>query len=70
MKLVFDNEKNYIKPHGSDMYSQVFLSEICLRPSCHECKFKGLNRLSDLTLGDAWELTNVCQKWMMIKVHQ
>ncbi len=54
MKLVFDNEKNYIKPHGSDMYSQVFLSEICLRPSCHECKFKGLNRLSDLTLGDAW----------------
>lgn len=54
MKIVFNNEEKYIKPHSEDMYSQMFLSNICLRPSCHKCKFKGLNRLSDLTLGDAW----------------
>lgn len=54
VKIVFNNGEKYIKFHHEDMYEQMFLSDICLRPSCHECKFKKLNRLSDLTLGDAW----------------
>ena len=33
---------------------QMFLREICLRPSCHDCKFKALERPSDITLGDCW----------------
>lgn len=32
-----------------------FLRELINRPSCHACRFKGLNdRLSDFTLGDLW----------------
>lgn len=35
-------------------YMKLFLSNICLRPSCHACKYKGLDRPSDLTIGDFW----------------
>lgn len=37
-------------------YMQLFLSNICLRPSCHACPFKGFPRVSDLTLGDCWDV--------------
>lgn len=38
----------------NDRFMQLFLNDICLRPSCYACKFKGINRISDITLGDAW----------------
>jgi coenzyme F420-reducing hydrogenase beta subunit len=31
-----------------------FLTNLFLRPSCYECRFKGSNRPTDLTLGDCW----------------
>ena len=37
---------------------RLFLSDICLRPSCYDCKFKDLNRPSDITLGDCWGIEN------------
>lgn len=44
----------YCRPGGEDRYMQLFLRDICLRPSCHSCRFKAVPRLSDLTIGDAW----------------
>ena len=37
-------------------YMKGFLSDLYLRPYCHECKFKSedLKRVSDLTLADYW----------------
>ena len=37
-----------------NLYGKLFLGGISERPSCHVCKFKFPNSLSDLTLGDAW----------------
>ena len=54
VKLDFENEKSYSRLHGDDVFMHAFLSDLCLRPSCHECRFKSLDRPSDLTLGDAW----------------
>lgn len=54
LELLFDNSGRYVKIHGEDIFMQMFLENICLRPSCHECRFKDLNRGSDLTIGDAW----------------
>lgn len=54
VKLDFENDRTYSRKHGYDAYMDMFLSDICLRPSCHECRFKSLHRPSDLTLGDAW----------------
>ena len=35
-------------------YMKGFSSNLFLRPSCYNCCFKGINRLTDLTLADFW----------------
>lgn len=52
--LNFGADTYYCRPSKDDLYMQVFLRDICLRPSCHSCRFKAVPRLSDLTIGDAW----------------
>ena len=52
-----NNNKTTIR-HYEDRYLRLFLSNICLRPSCHDCKFKNLNRDSDISIGDAWGIQN------------
>ncbi len=42
---------------NNDVYLQLFLHNIILRKSCYKCKNKGLNRFSDITLGDFWGCT-------------
>ena len=37
-------------------YSKAFYKNLFLRPSCHECRFKGVDRCSDITIGDFWGL--------------
>lgn len=44
----------YRQPASRNSYMRLFLSNICLRPSCYDCHFKGFPRVSDLTLGDCW----------------
>lgn len=41
-------------PREEDLYMALFLQNVSLRPSCSDCGFKGLHRLSDITLGDFW----------------
>lgn len=45
---------NYIASKQDDPYLRAYLDALCLRPSCHRCSFKGLNRVADFTLGDYW----------------
>ena len=54
LSLEFFNDKAYEKVSSNDFFLQIFLRNICLRPSCHDCKFKGMDRPSDITIGDAW----------------
>lgn len=42
------------QPTQENKYYQGFLKNLYIRPSCHSCTFKGLNRVSDFTLGDYW----------------
>ena len=60
MELVFQNGETYRKTLHNDPYMRYFLSDICLRPSCYNCRFKELPHPSDLTLGDAWGI----EGWM------
>lgn len=53
----FDN-KEYKELASKNTYMRLFLSDICLRPSCHDCKYKSLERPADLTLGDSWGIEN------------
>lgn len=54
IEIQFQNNSVYQKTFREDIYMQFFLKEICLRPSCHACHFKKLERPSDITLGDSW----------------
>ena len=54
VSLEFTNDTAYVSIFNKDAYMQMFLQNICLRPSCHSCQFKNIHRPSDITLGDCW----------------
>lgn len=56
--LEFSNNKAYERVISDDAFMQAFLRDACLRPSCHACHFKKLNRISDITLADYWGVQN------------
>ena len=58
-KLKFVNNTEYLEVHHKDAYMKVFLQNISLRKSCYSCKFKGMNRNSDITMGDLWGIKNI-----------
>lgn len=58
LQVLFRNSEKYEEIFKNDYFMKLFLRDICLRPSCHDCKFKNLNRPSDITLGDCWGIEN------------
>ena len=55
----FDNDTEYSQKLTEDIFMQGFLHNIYLRPSCYDCKFKTINRQSDITLADFWGIKNI-----------
>ena len=51
--------KSYVCSQYRDPYLRLFLQNICLRPSCYECTWKGDNYASDITLADFWGISKV-----------
>lgn len=54
VRFSFKNNTNYCKIFCEDIFMKIFLRDICLRSSCYNCKYKTLNRQSDITLADFW----------------
>ena len=50
----FSNNTEYVKKLSNDLYMQVFLRNIDLRPSCYNCEFRDGTSGSDITLADYW----------------
>lgn len=48
------SDKTYSKMYADDPYMWGYIKDLYIRPSCFDCKFKGLQRNSDFTLGDYW----------------
>lgn len=59
VELQFSDSTEYKSVYNHDTFMRLFLSNICLRPSCYECKFKSMIRPSDITLGDAWGIERI-----------
>ncbi len=55
----FEAGLKYQAAHNQDPMMQVFLKNLCLRPSCYDCAFKTKARRSDITLADFWGIQNV-----------
>lgn len=54
LNIEFSDKQQYCVKFFEDKYMQMFLGNIDLRPSCHDCRFKGIPRMSDMTVGDSW----------------
>ena len=52
--FIKNDKKKQIKTFVNDEYMQAFLKNYILMDSCYQCKYKGENRLSDISLGDFW----------------
>lgn len=48
--------------HHDDLFMKLFLSNYSLRESCYACKFKGLDKISDITLADFWGIRHICEE--------
>lgn len=54
-KLVFDNKKVVYDTRDTSYFTKGYLrTNAYCRPSCYECRFKGLPRLTDITIADFW----------------
>ena len=58
--LEHSNNTAYEQIFSKDLFMQMFLQNLCLRPSCYSCAFKKVNRVSDITLADFWGCEQVC----------
>lgn len=50
----FSNNTAYKQILYKDLFMQMFLQNICLRPSCYSCAYKGLEDAADISLADFW----------------
>lgn len=58
LKIDFSDNSSYRKNNHNDVYIKGFLSDLYLRPSCYNCKFKGIERKSDITIADYLGIKN------------
>ncbi len=42
--------------NSDNFYMNGFVNDLYLRPSCSVCRFKGIERKTDITLGNYWEV--------------
>lgn len=59
MQLKFKNGEEKYYTLNIDCFLKSFLSDLCLRPSCYNCSFKGMLRPADFTLADFWGVHNI-----------
>ncbi len=54
VKILFENGKSIECCRDSNIYTNLFFRHLSIRTSCYSCRFKTIDRASDLTLGDLW----------------
>lgn len=62
MKIDFQNGKSHYSSGRTDCFMKAFVSELSSRPSCAECSFKSLERLSDITMFDCYKFSELTGK--------
>lgn len=61
----FKNGSEYYKDKNNDLWVKGFIKgNLYMRPSCHNCKYKKLPRIADITIGDFWGIQGADSKDM------
>ena len=56
------SDHGYSATIQEDLYLRGFVESLFLRPSCYQCRFRNFQGLSDITLGDFWNIHKFCPK--------
>lgn len=59
IRAKFDNSKEFRQPAAENPYQRGFIKGLYSRSSCFSCKFKGIERCSDITLADYWGVKGI-----------
>lgn len=62
-KIVFDSGESKIVGIEDDPFLKGYYSRLFYRPSCAHCQFARIERVSDLTIGDAWQIEDIYPNW-------
>ncbi len=55
----YKNGVSHSATSGQSLFMKLFVGDYICRESCENCKFKGYNRVSDITLGDFWGIWDI-----------
>lgn len=55
----YGNGMQYSVSNSDSLFMKLFVGDYISRLSCENCKFKGYNRASDITLGDFWGIWDI-----------
>ena len=59
-EIIFENDKiKYLCKSDENEWYKTFISHITTRPSCNNCLYTSIHRVSDLTLGDFWGIDKI-----------
>jgi acetyltransferase-like isoleucine patch superfamily enzyme/coenzyme F420-reducing hydrogenase beta subunit len=58
-KYIFANERSYFETKDENLFTSGYFSGVYCRPSCFDCRFKGVPRISDITIADFWGIEKV-----------
>lgn len=55
----FENGREFLQLAAKNPYQRGFIKGLYSRGSCFDCKFKGIERCSDITLADYWGVKGI-----------
>lgn len=70
IKIEYKDGSSYIKSRWKDPYLLTYAKSLYNRESCGNCRAKQFPRISDITLGDFWQIDTVKKIPRDIKVNQ
>ena len=59
IRAAFENGREFVQPAAENPYQCGFIKGLYSRSSCFVCKFKGIERCSDITLADYWGVKGI-----------
>lgn len=59
VRVCFENAKEMDQKYDTRVHANLFFRHYNVRPSCYECEFREINRVSDFTIGDFTEIGSV-----------
>lgn len=62
LEIYEDNREIYRKRYLQDPYFYGFMHDLLIRDNCHTCQYASRQRVSDITLGDFWGISNLEHK--------